>query len=103
MYGSVKGSVSGFNRDISLFYIGKDNYTAFYNWEGQLTGVYRGSPFIFKADNQTVVMRIPNGGDAVVLETRRLYKSIHDFMKNEVAELTPEERVLYGVDEFLKR
>ena len=47
-------------------------------------------------------MRIPNGGDDVILETRRLYKSIHDFMQNEVAELTPEERVQYGVDDFVK-
>jgi hypothetical protein len=40
-----------------------------------------GEFFIFKADNQTVVMRIPKGGDDVILETCRLYKSIHDFMQ----------------------
>lgn len=49
------------------------------------------------------MMRIPNNGDGVILETRRLYKNIHDFMKNEVAELSPEERVLYGVDDFLQK
>lgn len=27
-----------------------------------------------------------------LLEARRLYKTLHDFMKNEVAELTPEEK-----------
>ncbi len=48
-------------------------------------------------------MRIPNGGDDIILETRRLYKSIHDFMQHEVAEFTPEERALYGVDDFVKQ
>ena len=104
VFGSFKGEVRNFNRDTSLFYIKKDNYTAFYNWDGQLTGVYRGEVFYFKADNQHVVMRIPYGNyGGCILETRRLYKSIHEFMQHEVAELTPEERVQYGVDDFVKQ
>lgn len=41
-------TVRSFNRDKSLFYIQKDNYTVFYIWDGQLIGVYQGVPFILK-------------------------------------------------------
>ena len=54
-----------------------------------------------KADGQHVVLRKPfYAGN--ILETRRLYHSIHDFMQHEVAQLTPEERVKYGVDDYPK-
>lgn len=97
----MKGNAIGFNRDSSLIHFSYGNYTALYNWDGQLTGVYQGKVFIFKADGKHVVMRIPYY-DGYILETRRLYLSIHEFMKNEVAELTPEEKVLYGVDDYPK-
>ena len=40
--------------------------------------------------------------DGYLLETRPLYKSIHEFMKKEVAERTPEEKEKYGVADYPK-
>lgn len=93
-YGRVRGEIRTFNRDSSLFYFSQDKYTAFYNWDGQLTCVYRGEVFIFKADNQHVMMRIKDGN---LIQMHLLYSTIHAFMQHEVAELTPEERVQYGL------
>ena len=101
IYSTVKGDVSGFNQNKSLIYFSQNNYTAFYDWDGQLTGVYPGEVFIFKADGQHVVMRKPFY-DGYILETRRLYHSIHNFMQHEVADFTPEEREKYGVDDYPK-
>ena len=82
-------------------YVYQNNYTVFYNWDGQLTGVYPGEAFIFKADGQHVVMRKPYY-DGYILETRRLYQSFQDFMQQEVAQFTAEEYKKYGVDDYPK-
>lgn len=48
-------------------------------------------------------MRNNNSGYYKINLTRKhLLYEIHDFMQNEVAELTPEEREKYGVDDYPK-
>ena len=100
-YSTFKGEIRGFTKDLSQIHVEKNNCTAFYNWNGQLTCTYPGKVFYFKADNQHVVMRVPHY-EGYILKTYRLYNSFDEFMHNEVIELTDEERKLYGVDEYLK-
>lgn len=93
--------IETFDSPLSQFCVLYDNYTVFYDMNWEISSVYSGQFFKIDEDGKHVVMRKPyyNG---YIYETRPLYQNIHEFMKNEVAELTPDQRVLYGLEGYLK-
>jgi hypothetical protein len=107
IYNKVKGDTpdhdeyqNGFTIYDTNDYKGFDQ-THFYNWFGEHTVSYPGRVFCFSKDNKKVVMEVEKFGRRY-LETRELFNSVHEFLKKKVAELMPEERVLYGVDDYPK-
>jgi hypothetical protein len=79
----------------------KEEHTLFKNSNKQPVCAYIGKPLIFKADGKHVVM-LKSFSGRYLLETRRLYDNFHDFMQNEVADFTPDERLEYGIDDYPK-
>lgn len=102
----ISGEFGGFNKDSSLFYIKKYEFMYFYNWSGQLVGIYRGELSSLTKDPKQINIEVSFHKNDIFIEdlsfiaTRHLYNNIDDFMKYEIDGFTSEELEGYGLNEY---